>query len=165
MVLAARTRARLAGVAAVVVIVATTTARAGTGDAAAVPQTAASPPAPHVADEVLVHDHAPRHGGVVGMAGQSHVEIVLAGNVLRVYLSDLHRAPLSLNGVTGEVVLRNPNDPSSSTTLRLNRGGDALEAPLPTLDGPTVDVRVELTTASGPLLIEFTLPVNGTPHA
>lgn len=92
------------------------------------------------------------------MAGTRHVEIVLGRETVRVYLSDLHRAPLPLDGVTGTVTLRDAAAPETPRTVKLARHRDALEAPLPRLDGATVDARVELTTGSGPLLIEFTLP-------
>lgn len=106
-----------------------------------------------------MHDHAPRHGGVVGMSGTRHVEAVLSANAIRVYLSDLHRVPLSLGGVSGTATFRDAASPQTPRTVKLARRGDALEAPLPKLDGPTVDVRVELATSAGPVLIEFTLPV------
>ncbi|MFN8601129.1 MAG: hypothetical protein U0842_11710 [Candidatus Binatia bacterium] len=107
----------------------------------------------------MVHDHTPRHGGVVGMAGTRHVEVVLGAGTIRVYLSDLHRAPLALDGVSGTATLRDAASPQTPRTVKLARKGDALEAPLPKLDGPTVDARVDLATGSGPVLIEFTLPI------
>jgi hypothetical protein len=115
-------------------------------------------------DEELVHDHAPRHGGVVGMAGTRHVEIVLGSDVVRVYLSDLHRVPLSLDGVSGTVTLRDAATPQAARAVALSRRAGALEGPMPALTGPTVDARVEATTPSGPLLIEFTLPVAVVPR-
>lgn len=128
-------------------------------DGAATPAPGAGPHAKHHVDEVMVHDHAPRHGGVVGMAGTRHVEIVLARDVVRVFLSDLHRTPLALDGVSGTVTLRDAAAPQTPRTVKLAWRGDALQAPLPQLDGPTVDARIDLSTGSGPLLIEFTLPV------
>ena len=55
--------------------------------------------------------------------------------------------------------LRDAASPQTPRTVKLARQGDGLQAPLPKLDGPTVDARVDLTTPAGPLLIEFTLPV------
>jgi hypothetical protein len=134
-------------------------ARVRAADGAAPPPGAANPHTEHQADEVLVHDHAPRHAGVVGMSGTRHVEVVLSAHVIRVYLSDLHRVPLSLDGVSGTATLRDAASPQTPRTVKLARRGDALEAPLPQLDGPTVDTRVDLATGAGPVLIEFTLPV------
>lgn len=111
-------------------------------------------------DEVLVHDHAPRHGGVVGMAGTRHVEVVLARDQLRVYPSDLHRMPLVLDHISGTVLVR---DGQIEHRRTLARQGEGLVAQLPKLRGPAVDVRVELTTPTEPLLIEFTLPVTAAP--
>ena len=118
----------------------------------------------HPVDEMLVHDHTPRHGGVVGMSGTRHVEVVLKDGRLYVHLSDLHRVPLSLDGVTGTATVRDAAAPGTAHTVDLRRRGDALEGPLPKLAGPNVDVRLELTLPAGPLLIEFTLPVAGVPH-
>lgn len=131
------------------------------------PDAAAQAPnvhAGHPVDEVLVHDHKPRHGGVVGMSGTRHVEVVLKDGQLHVHLSDLHRAPLSLDGVTGKATVRDSAAPGTAHTVDLQRRGDALEGPLPKLAGPNVDVRLDLTLPGGPLLIEFTLPVAGVPH-
>ena len=132
---------------------------AAAADAPPAPTAAANPHATHQADEVMVHDHTPRHGGVVGMAGTRHVEIVLDARTIRVYLSDLHRAPLTLDGVSGTATLRDAASPQTPRTVKLARQGDGLQAPLPKLDGPTVDARVDLATGSGPVLIEFTLPI------
>lgn len=120
---------------------------------------AASAHAAHQADEVMVHDHSPRHGGVVGMSGTRHVEVVLGDGTIRVYLSDLHRTPLPLAGVSGTATLRDAAAPQPPRTVKLAPRGDALAAPLPHLGGPTVDVRVDLATGTDPVLIEFTLPV------
>ena len=106
-----------------------------------------------------MHDHAPRHGGVVGMSGTRHVEVVLSAHALRVYLSDLHRAPMSLDGVSGTATFRDAASPQTPRTVKLARRGDALEAPLPKLDGSSVDAKIDLATGAGPVLIEFSLPV------
>src|SRR5436189_288265 len=49
-----------------------------------------------------VHDHTPHHGGVVGMAGDLHLEALAApdGRV-RVYLTDFWRRPLPAASATG----------------------------------------------------------------
>jgi len=126
----------------------------------AVPAAGSGPDAPSRpdVDEIMVHDHAPRHGGVVGMAGTRHVEILLTRGIVRVYLSDLHRVPLPLAGITGTATLRDGRSAEAPRTVQLTRKGDALEAPAAGLDGSTVDVRLDLATPSGSLLIDFTLP-------
>ena len=43
-------------------------------------------------------DHAPRHGGVLGMVGDVHMEIVRRDGAIHVYLSDAHRRPLRAEG-------------------------------------------------------------------
>ena len=39
-------------------------------------------------------DHAPRHGGVLGMVGDQHLEIVRAAGVVECHPSDAHRRPI-----------------------------------------------------------------------
>ena len=39
-------------------------------------------------------DHAPRHGGVLGMVGDLHVEVVRRSGVIEVHPSDAYRRPL-----------------------------------------------------------------------
>lgn len=152
---------RLASLAALALL--TAPPRALGADASATSAAGTRAHAKHHVDEVMVHDHAPRHGGVVGMSGTRHVEIVLAQGVVRVYLSDLHRVPLALHAVSGTVTLRDAAAPQTPRTVKLARHGDTLEAPLPKLEGATVDARVDLTTTGGPVLIEFTLPVPTPP--
>src|SRR5437899_12813494 len=57
-----------------------------------------------------VHDHTPHHGGVVGMAGDLHLEALAApdGRV-RVYLTDFWRRPLPAASTTGPAPLQPPD--------------------------------------------------------
>jgi len=115
----------------------------------------------HQASEDGVHDHTPRHGGVVGMAGARHVEaVLLPGGVLHVHLTDLQRSPLPLTGVSGTVTIVR-GDMRSRLDLVVH--DDALEARIGPLPGPSVDVRIELTLPDEPLLIDFTLPASAQP--
>ncbi len=43
-------------------------------------------------------DHAPHHGGVLGMVGDVHLEVVRRDGVIEVYLSDAYRRPLPARG-------------------------------------------------------------------
>lgn len=137
----------------------------GTPARAAAPQPAptASPGMSvlHQASEDGVHDHTPRHDGVVGMAGARHVEaVLLPGGVLHVHLTDLQRSPLPLTGVSGTVTIVR-GDMRSRLDLVVH--DDALEARIGPLPGPSVDVRIELTLPDEPLLIDFTLPASAQP--
>ena len=105
----------------------------------------------------LVHDHTPRHGGVVGMSGSRHVEaLALRSGALRFWLSDLTRKPLALDGVQGSALLRTDG---AERRIELVARDGALEAHSAPLEGATVEVRLEATTPGEPVLIDFTLPV------
>ena len=95
------------------------------------------------------------------MAGSRHVEaVLLQDGVLRVYLSDLRRVPLALDGVHGSALV---TQGEQRTRLALEPRGEALEARTEPPTAATVDVRVEVALPGEPLLIDFTLPV--TAHA
>jgi len=68
------------------------------------------PPAPH-------SDHSPRHGGVVTMAGDLHVEIVVTTRgAIHLYLSDAARFPIAATEASGSVRVERPG---STQTLAL----------------------------------------------
>jgi hypothetical protein len=74
----------------------------------------------------MTHDHTPRHGGVVLGDADSHVEIAAAPDgAVRVYLSDLWRRPLPVEGTRGAVTLHLPSGPR---TLTLAPAESTLEA-------------------------------------
>jgi len=76
-----------------------------------------------------VHDHTPHHGGVVGMAGDLHLEALAApdGRV-RVYLTDFWRRPLPAASATGTVTLELTD---GDRALPLALAGDALDEQVP----------------------------------
>ncbi len=43
-------------------------------------------------------DHAPRHGGQLGMVGDHHLEVVRRGDTIEVFVSDAWRRPLTARG-------------------------------------------------------------------
>ena len=104
-----------------------------------------------------VHDHTPHHGGVVGMAGDLHLEALAApdGRV-RVYLTDFWRRPLPAASATGTVTLELAD---SDRTLPLAAADDALEASGPALPGPEVIARFALGVGGKPVEMDFVLPV------
>ena len=57
-----------------------------------------------VAVGLSLHDHTPMHGGAVGMWGETHVELVRREAVVRFFVSDARRAPITA-GVSGAVLL------------------------------------------------------------
>jgi WD40 repeat protein len=93
------------------------------GDVLVAVRVAVEGPSPAVAG---LHDHGPRHGGVVSALGPIHAEIVPSPDGrIRVYLSDLHRSAVPLEGTTGTITLALP---AGDRVLTLAVGGDALEA-------------------------------------
>lgn len=112
-----------------------------------------------------IHDHTPRHGGVVAMVGMIHLEALAAADGrVRVYLTDLYRQPLPLEPVQGTVTLRLRD---RTATLPLTRTGEALEASGPPLSGEVI-AAFALTRDGAPVEANFMLPVgdgSGAAHA
>ena len=115
-------------------------------------------------------DHAPRHGGLVGMSGDVHLELVAldepgppARARWKVYLSDAYRTPLPVSEAKGTLIV-SPDAPGE-TRLPLAAGSDgALEAaggPAPSA-GP-VDVRVLIDAPSGHVEMDFRVTTAAVP--
>ncbi len=98
----------------------------------------------------LFHDHRPFHGGLVGMAGERHMELAVqpmaSGAELQLYLTDAYRQPVSPTGVTGTVRVR---DGARTETLSWSDGGDCLTARIAKPSGP-LDVHLELNYPDAP---------------
>jgi hypothetical protein len=106
---------------------------------------------------VRMHDHSPHHGGVVGMAGDLHAEVVaVPDGLVRVYLSDLRRRPLAPATASGSVVLTLPE---RKLTLPLAPGADALEARATVLPVGDLAVHVALVREQRPLELSLVVPV------
>src|SRR5262249_44192603 len=104
-----------------------------------------------------VHDHTPHHGGVVGMAGDLHLEALAAPDGRgRVWLTDFWRRPLPATSATGAVTLELAD---GNRTLPVAAAGDALEARGPALPGPDVPAHVALGVGGKPVEMDFVLPV------
>ena len=107
-------------------------------------------------------DHSPRHGGLLGMRGDLHIEVVASaqagGGAFSVFLSDAFRAPLRTDGVSGDVVLW-PDSPRA-VTLPLSARGERLDASGPAGPGTEpLDLRVRLDgTPSGKVEMDFQVP-------
>jgi WD40 repeat protein len=111
--------------------------------------TTAATPAP------MVHDHTPHHGGVVGMAGDMHLEALAAADGrIALWLTDVARRPLSLAGVEGTVTLELPE---GDRTLPLALAGDHLAAAGPTPAGEEVVARFALRVGGAPVEMDFSL--------
>jgi hypothetical protein len=86
-------------------------------------------------------DHAPRHGGVLGMVGDVHLEVVRRAGHIEVYPSDAYRRPLTARG--GAVRL------DTGVTLPLEPAGDGLLATRFRHDADPREVRCTVVLESG----------------
>jgi Cu/Ag efflux protein CusF len=113
-----------------------------------------------------VHDHTPHHGGVVTMVGMVHLEAVaVPPGVVRVYLSDVWRRPLPIDGATGSVTVRVAD---ARREVPLVAREDALEASGIEFGRRELAAHVQVKRPSDPEPIEahFILPLTGsTPGA
>lgn len=117
-----------------------------------------------IANEERVHDHTSRHGGVVAMSGSYHVEaLVQRDGLLRFWVTDFARAPVSLDGVRARAVVKRPAGAPDEVPLTLRDGAlEARTSPLP--DQTDAEVRFEATLPdrsddARELLVDFTLPI------
>ena len=103
-----------------------------------------------------VHDHSPRHGGVVGMSGMLHLEALAhADGTVRVYLTDFNRQPRPLDDVNGRITLELP---SGDRELTFRATDEALEAKGEPLADAEVTAHVELKVGSDTVEMDFVLP-------
>lgn len=129
---------------------------------AALPPASAWPPASAVPASDKPHaDHAPRHGGVVMMSGDLHVELCVSpsGGVF-LYPSDAVRAPIPPGEAQGTIRIERPG---SKTTLQLR--ADAASGAL-TVAGPppktAADYSYSLQIRRAPAAMTLTVPAGGT---
>src|SRR5690242_7741817 len=89
-----------------------------------------------------MHDHRPRHGGVVTMAGDVHIEAVARlDGLVRIYLTDLRRNPIAPGDVTASATLSLAD---GRVALPLVPAEDALEARGPELRAGDLPLRVDV---------------------
>ena len=93
-------------------------------------------------------DHAPHHGGQLGMSDDRHVEIVRRAGRVEVFVSDARRRPLAVAG--GSMTL------DGVTTVPLFVAGDRLVGD-DTGSSCDVEVHAELDDGSS-VTIDFVLP-------
>ena len=106
-------------------------------------------------------DHLPRHGGVVMMSGDLHVEMVVSpsGGVF-LYLSDATRTPIAPSEASGTIRIERPGS-KSALPLRSDPAAGAL-----TVAGPPPKVAADYTCSlqvrRAPLSITLNVPPGGT---
>ena len=104
-----------------------------------------------------IHDHTPHHGGVVAMIGMRHLEAVAAPDgAVRVWVTDVWRRPVALDGTTGVVTLEQPE---GRRDVPLAARAGVLEGAGPALAGTTVAARVRVVEAGETLESHFVLPL------
>ena len=143
----------------------------GSGDKAAAPprtQTAATPAAPH---EHAAHrsspeahaDHSARHGGVVTMEGDNHVEIVVGPDgAIDLFVSDAVRTPIPPADVSGTLSIGAVGDKAAKQMLTLAadpKGSLSAKGPPPEQKADyTWSLKVRGTSMS----MTITVPPGGT---
>ena len=104
-----------------------------------------------------MHDHRPRHGGVVTMAGDLHIEAVARlDGLVRVYLSDIRRNPIAPGDVTASATLSLAD---GRVALPLVPADDALEARGPELRAGDLPLRVAVRRGERDAVVHLVVPV------
>jgi len=107
-----------------------------------------------------IHDHGSRHGGIVGMAGDLHVEAVaLPDGRVDVYVTDLRRRPVASAELAGSVAIDRAD---GRRTFALIAAGERLEAHVGTLADNEVLLHVSIVRAGRPVDLHLRVSV-GSP--
>lgn len=132
---------------------------------AASPMSSAAVPSsglPAPGDAPAHSDHSPKHGGVVTMEGDNHVEIVVtADGTIDLYLTDAVRRPIPPADATGFIVIEPPEGPKQRLPLVADATKGALSA-----RGPAglekSDYSWELKVRGEPMAMTLRVPKGGT---
>ncbi len=89
------------------------------------------------------HDHAPRHGGLVGMIAQDHLELVDTGREIHLYHSDRCRRPLQVAGA-GRLTLEPGAGAAVDGVLRSSADGSRWIAARPAAEFSSATVAIRL---------------------
>jgi hypothetical protein len=110
-------------------------------------------------------DHNPKHGGMLGMQGDYHLELVARhGGDIEVHLYDAYTKPMSISGAKGTVTLELPESegrtPTTTVPLEVDASSSALVGRSPDADRAvlaTVDVTLPDTVLSMSFPLSSTL--------
>jgi hypothetical protein len=108
-------------------------------------------------------DHEARHGGVLTMEGDGHVEIVVSSEgVVDLYASDGSRRPIPPKEVTGTVTLASKASKEKKQTLKLTEdsGKGSLSAKGPAPDD--TEYTWNLQVRGAPMMTTLLVPAGGT---
>jgi len=108
-------------------------------------------------------DHSPKHGGLFGMQGDHHVELVVRpGGTIEVYLYDAYTKPLAIENVQASValeILASEMSPAREISVQLTKNGEALTGQSPEVEqAHSATVHVKLSGAA----ISMTFPLQVT---
>ncbi|MDC0684486.1 hypothetical protein [Sorangium atrum] len=107
-------------------------------------------------------DHNARHGGLVTMEGDNHVEVVVgADGAIDLYVSDAVRTPIPPQDVSGTITIE-PKGKGEKQTLTLapdeTKGSLSAKGPAPDNGDYTWDLKVR----GAPVKMTLTVPASGT---
>ncbi|WP_437723586.1 hypothetical protein [Sorangium sp. So ce861] len=106
-------------------------------------------------------DHNPRHGGLVTMEGDNHVEVVVgADGAVDLYVSDAVRTPISPKDVTGTITIERKGQEKQTLTLAADEAKGSLSAKGPAPD--KADYTWDLKVRGAPMKMTLTVPSGGT---
>lgn len=109
-------------------------------------------------------DHGAKQGGVLGMQGDYHYELVDRGSEFRVYLYDAYTKPMSVKGIKGSVEIEGQSDKPITLTLAPAADGTYLFALKPKGIDPdevTLSLNLPGEELMITLLLRTTLSFNG----
>ena len=113
------------------------------------------------------HDHHPKHGGLLGMVGDYHIELVTRETEFRVYLYDAFTHFLSPDGMNATLTYEEPDAsptmPPTRLTLFPNRKHQYLFTVKPRGFTP-VEATVELMVNGESLDVTFPLQTSSSHH-
>lgn len=117
----------------------------------------------HTHDEAEAHsDHSAHHGGLLGMSGDLHLEIVSEEpGEYRIFMSDALREPINPEGVSGVLVLNPGKDHEMELPLQVMHGEHLMASGGPA-DVGMMDVSIRLDgTPEGHVEMDFTISYEG----
>lgn len=106
-------------------------------------------------------DHNSRHGGLVTMEGDNHVEVVVgADGTIDLYVSDAVRTSIAPRDVTGTITIEAKGKEKQTLTLAPNEAKGSLSAKGPAPD--KADYTWDLKVRGAPMKMTLTVPSGGT---